>query len=109
MNTTIRIALGAASAATAAALAFVLYKKRKSNPSLHFMAPDGNTYKEGQIYKTIDNQYYKNGKPLKMNVPPQSEAGNVSQKTFGHDAEAHTYASQPIQNVNYHHRGQRHH
>lgn len=106
MNSKIKVALALIGAGTLVAWRM----KRKKNSNLKtFTAPDGNTYKENQLYRTFDNKLYKNGKQIQFETPVMDQ-----KKTDNHAFDEHSstipknYES-VNQNTTYHQKGVRHH
>lgn len=65
MNNIVKITLALAAGSS------LLYMglRKKGKKSKVYLAPDGNTYKENQIYRTYDNKLYKNGKEFHYHMP----------------------------------------
>ncbi|MCJ8155102.1 hypothetical protein MKJ01_15140 [Chryseobacterium sp. SSA4.19] len=105
MNSKIKIALALLGTGT---LIWGL-RKRKNNKLKTFTAPDGNTYKENQMYRTNDNKVFKNGKEMRFTTPiPDSQ--NSSANIYNNTAENGSKNYQAVnKNVNYHQKGVRHH
>ncbi len=103
MNNTAKIAL----AFVAGGALFLLnQKRRKRNQNKKtFAAPDGNTYKENQIYKTVDGKFYRNGKDFHYETPNPDNRSQVN--NFHGENTANHYEARP-KNVEYHQRGNRH-
>lgn len=106
MNNKIKIALVLAGAGT---LLWQLRKKQNGKKKV-FTAPDGNTYKENQMYRTFDNKVYQNGKEIRFNTPV-IEQQNLSSQQHSDASEYNT--GKNYQNINknptYHQKGVRHH
>lgn len=108
MKTPEKIALGIAAAVVVGGITVLGFRKKKSPAPKTFTAPDGNTYPENHIYRTFDNQYFKNGKKIKYQTPEQS-----IEETHGHfdagkspsDFKNHNAPNTPVE---YHQRGVRH-
>ena len=106
MNTKVKIALAVIAGGTLI-LAGVRRKKREKLKS--FVAPDGNTYQENQIYRTFDNQLYKNGKKIHFNTFEKESTNNSQTNYFEQNAVNISAQNQSFnKDVNYHHRGNRH-
>lgn len=105
MNNKIKIALALAGAGT-----LIWSLRKKQNKPKVFTAPDGNTYKENQLYRTFDNKVYQNGKEMKFNTPVTNQENNLSQQ---HSDAAEYNTGKNYQNINknptYHQKGVRHH
>lgn len=105
MNNKIKIALAIITGGTLICLSRKI--KKRGNKSKTFEAPDGNTYKEGEMYFTADGNIYKNGKLLQFKTPKTDD--DVKPKTnFKYEAAPKSYDMQS-KNVNYHQKGIRHH
>lgn len=109
MKTPEKIAIGIAAAVVVGGLtALGLRKKKKISSPKTFNPPYGNIYPENHIYRTFDNQYFKNGRKIKYQTPAQSienvhghfDQGKVQADLRNHDA--------PNPSVDYHQRGVRH-
>jgi len=103
MNNKIKVALAFA----AGGALFLLNKKRRKNQkSKTFTAPDGNEYKENQMYRTSNGKLFKNGKEVIFSTP---YLDNDSQQIYHQDDHLkNNYQSRP-KNVEYHQKGNRHH
>jgi len=106
MNNKIKIALALAGAG---ALIWQLRRKQNGKKKI-FTAPDGNTYKENQLYRTFDNKVYQNGKETRFNTPVTGQQHSSAQQY----KDANEYnAGKNYQNINknltYHQKGVRHH
>ncbi|WP_027380564.1 hypothetical protein [Chryseobacterium daeguense] len=55
------------------ALAFLSLKKKNGKKPKTFTAPDGNSYKENQLYRTFEGKVYKNGKEFHFNTPESEQ------------------------------------
>lgn len=105
MNNKVKIALGLLGGSL-----LLLALRRKNKKLKTFIAPDGNTYKENQMYRTYDDKLYKNGKQIHFSTP---ETGQPSYTPpIPHD-EAKTVIPKNYQSgnkdVTYHQKGIRHH
>lgn len=82
--------------------------RKKSRKSKVYLAPDGNTYKENQIYRTYDNTLYKNGKEFHYSVPPL-ENNQYSNKKYSTIID-NIYPNYKTdhKSTQYHHKGVRH-
>lgn len=69
MNNTVKIALAIAAGSS---LLYMSLRKKVRQKKI-YLAPDGNTYEEDQIYRTYDNKLYKNGKEFYYNLPNQHD------------------------------------
>ncbi|KQT20505.1 hypothetical protein ASG31_17200 [Chryseobacterium sp. Leaf404] len=107
MKTPEKIAIGIAAAIVVGGLTALGFRKKRASAPKTFTAPDGNIYPENHVYRTFDNQYFKNGKKIKYQTPAQS-----IQDTHGHfdpaknKSEFNHHAPNP--SVDYHQRGVRH-
>lgn len=106
MNNTVKIAL--ALAAGSSLLYMGLRKKNKKKEV--FLAPDGNTYKENEIYRTYDNKLFKNGKEFHFETPELDDHFPKSNTFYGTmNGNTHLKQQTANKNVTYHHKGIRHH
>lgn len=105
MNNKIKIALGLIAGG---ALIYLGRKiKNKESKSETFTGEDGNTYKKDEMYFTSDGKVYKNGKLLHFKTPENNE--DVVPKTnVASEILPKNYDAKP-KNVEYHHKGVRHH
>lgn len=104
MNNIVKITL--ALAAGSSLLYLGLRKKSKKNNI--YLAPDGNTYKENQIYRTYDNKLYKNGKAFHYSLP-QLENDQYSNKNYStHTNNVYSNYKTDHKSTQYHHKGLRH-
>ncbi|WP_426478961.1 hypothetical protein ACP3T3_05765 [Chryseobacterium sp. CBSDS_008] len=105
MNNTVKIALALAAGSSLLYLGL----RKKSKAGKVYLAPDGNTYKENQIYRTYDNQLYKNGKKFHYNVPETSD-DFYSASTNDRNVNKHMYLFNKAipKDIQYHHKGLRH-
>jgi hypothetical protein len=106
MNNAVKIAL--ALAAGSSLLYLGLRKKNKKEKV--FLAPDGNTYKENEMYRTYDNKLFKNGKEFHFKTP-EPEVHFPKSSTFYGTVNGNTQLKQQTTNndITYHHKGIRHH
>lgn len=105
MNNTIKIAL----ALVAGSSLIYLGLRKKSTGKKTFVAPDGNTYLEDQIYHTFDNKLFKNGKELHFNTPELNTETNQTNLNHGKTNENLYQNYQNVnKDVNYHQKGARH-
>lgn len=106
MNNKIKVALGIIAGGS---LIYFGLKKKKGEAKT-FTAPDGNTYGENQLYRTMDNKTYKNGKEVHFPIP-ESQGKTSSSKHYEPNNEKLTKNYQPAgnQGVTYHQKGVRHH
>lgn len=109
MKTPEKIAIGIAAAVVVGGLtALGLRKKKQLSTPKTFTAPDGNIYPVNHIYRTFDNQYFKNGKKIKYKTPSQSiedNHGHFNPAKIKSDFNNH---DEPNSSVDYHQRGFRH-
>lgn len=103
MNNKLKIALGLLAGGTV--LFFGLRRKKEKLKT--FTAPDGNTYKENQLYRTYDNKLYKNGKQVHFETPKLQKNNSSSQFAVNNDS-TNDYKDVNIP-VTYHQKGVRHH
>jgi len=106
MNSKIKLALALLGTGT---LIWGLRNRNKNkNRVKTFTAPDGNTYKENQLYRTSDNKAYRNGKEVRFSKPIP-EQNNTSVNAYNNSAENLSKNYQSVnKDVNYHHKGVRH-
>ncbi|MDR6515892.1 hypothetical protein [Chryseobacterium camelliae] len=106
MNTTLKITLGLLAGGT---LVYLAGKRKKAAAKL-FTAPDGNTYGENQVYRTIDNKMYKNGKEIHYGHPEPENNSGSSTKHYAENGDQIPKNYQAAnKNINYHQKGVRHH
>lgn len=108
MKTPAKFALGIAAAVVVGGITVLGFRKKKPQTPKTFTAPDGNFYAEDQIYRTIDNRYFKNGKEVKYQTPAQSiedTHGHIDPAKIKSDFKNH---DAPNPSVGYHQRGIRH-
>ena len=105
MNHKIKIALALITGGTLIYLGRKM--KNRSNEQKTFTGEDGNTYQENETYFTSDGKMYRNGKQLHFKTPEMIV--ETHQKiNFKSDSISENYNIQP-KNVEYHHKGVRHH
>ncbi|MDR6460466.1 hypothetical protein J2786_003600 [Chryseobacterium vietnamense] len=105
MNNTVKIALALAAGSS---LLYMGLRKRIKQKKV-YLAPDGNTYKENQIYRTYDNKLYKNGKEFHYNLPDQHDELTSNMKSIKVNKNSPLNYSISQKNTAYHHKGVRHH
>lgn len=107
MNNNVKIALGII-AGGSLVLATQLLKSKKIKEKV-FTAPDGNSYKENQMYRSARGEIFQNGKKLHFETPELlAEANQSLDSNYGNDN--FSRANQDIpRNINYHQKGVRHH
>ncbi len=104
MNNIVKITL--ALAAGSSLLYMSLRKKGKK--SKVYLAPDGNAYKENQIYRTYDNKLYKNGKEFHYPLP-QVENHQYFNKNYSTTTDTiYSNYKTDHKSTEYHHKGLRH-
>jgi hypothetical protein len=104
MNNKIKIALALL---VGGSLMLLSIKRKQRVKRKMFTAPDGNTYLENQIYRSIDDKFYKNGKPFTYKTPEMetTSAGyssDISQSDYNNKSYKNIN-----QDVNYHPKGHR--
>ncbi|KFF01046.1 hypothetical protein IX39_10625 [Chryseobacterium formosense] len=106
MKNAIKVALGIVAGGSLVYLAKKI-KQRKEKENL-FTAPDGNTYKENQTYRTADGEVFKNGKKVHIQVP--TDSGNHQNRVDPgfNNQHLNEKANLPKPEVAYHQRGDRH-
>jgi len=105
MNNVVKIALALAAGSS------LLYVglRRKNKKKEVFLAPDGNTYQEDEIYRTYDNKLFKNGKEFHFHTPKLDDHSDTSGTVYGMvDKNVHLKHQTVKKNVAYHHKGIRH-
>ncbi|MBV8326687.1 hypothetical protein [Chryseobacterium sp.] len=105
MNNIVKIALALAAGSS---LLYLGLRKKGKKKNL-YIAPDGNTYKENQIYRSYDNKLYKNGKEFRYNVPDLSDTlyeNNTNYNTI--TVPLHLSYKAHYKNPSYQHKGSRH-
>lgn len=106
MNNKVKTALAVIAGGT---LILAMVKRRKREKLKTFVAPDGNTYKENQIYRTFDDQIYKNGKKIHFNTLDTEQVNDSSSPYFEKRNENFSTKNQNVnKEVSYHNRGNRH-
>lgn len=106
MKNTVKIALGLLAGGS---LIFLGLKSKNKKVKI-FTAPDGNTYQEDQIYRTFDNQLYKNGKRIHFPTPESEQKSQFSSAHYdeNNDPISNKYQA-PHKEVTYHYKGIRNH
>ncbi|MDQ0594535.1 hypothetical protein QFZ37_002904 [Chryseobacterium ginsenosidimutans] len=105
MNNKVKIALSLIAGGT---LILLSLKRKRRQKLKTFIAPDGNSYKENQIYRTFDNSLYKNGKRIHFNKPELEE--NQSSGDY-YDGDTGNLLKNKLninKNISYHQKGNRH-
>lgn len=105
MNSKVKIAL----ALVAGSSLIYLGLRKKSKKIKTFVAPDGNTYEENQIYRTFENKLFKNGKEFHFNTPEINQ--NSYSSTLNSDKKSDNLSKnyQTVnKDINYHQKGIRH-
>ncbi|UKB82338.1 hypothetical protein LF887_15135 [Chryseobacterium sp. MEBOG06] len=102
MNKIVKITLALAAGS------FLLYldQRKKKKKTKIYLAPDGNTYKENQIYRTYNNRLYRNGKEFHYSLP-ELDDHHYSNTKYSND-HVHIQYKTIQKNTNYHHKGVRH-
>jgi hypothetical protein len=106
MNNKVKVALALIAGGT---LVLAGLRRRKREKLKTFTAPDGNKYKENQIYRTFDNRLYKNGKHIHFNTP-ETEPENHSSGNY-YNGNTGNFSKNNIsnnKNTSYHQKGSRH-
>ncbi|MDQ1096843.1 MULTISPECIES: hypothetical protein [Chryseobacterium] len=107
MNNTLKITLGLIAGGT---LVYLAGKKKKAEATKVFTAPDGNTYGENQVYRTIDNKMYRNGKEIHYGHPePEQNTGSATKHYTENGDQIPKNYQAANKNTNYHQKGVRHH
>jgi len=105
MNHKIKIALALITGGTLIYLGRKM-KNRSKEPKT-FTGEYGNTYQENETYFTSDGKIYKNGKKMNFKTP-EMIAETPPKINFKSGSVSENYNIQP-KNVEYHHKGVRHH
>jgi hypothetical protein len=106
MKSGIKIALGVIAGGSLLIAAGIISKPRK-NKSQTFTAPDGNTYREDEMYRNSQGEIYQNGKKLHFDTPELlSQAHHHIDSQLNLKLNNKNFASKQ---VNYHQKGIRHH
>lgn len=105
MNNIVKIALALAAGSS---LLYLGLRKKSKKINL-YIAPDGNIYKENQIYKSYDNKFYKNGKEFHYKIPDLSDTPYEIDTNYNTmTAPLHVSYKVHHRNPVYHHKGLRH-
>lgn len=105
MNNTVKIALALAAGSSLLYLGL----RKKTKKKILYLAPDGNTYNENQIYRTYDNKFYKNGKAFHYKVPDLSDDLYNTDINYNKlNPPVHLIYKTHRKNPYYHHKGLRH-
>ncbi|WP_374464723.1 hypothetical protein [Chryseobacterium sp.] len=104
MNNTVKIAMALAAGSSLLYLGL----RKKSQKKKLYLAPDGNTYKKDQIYRTYDNKLYKNGKEFHYNVPELHDDLKAGNMNYGKTDNGILNYKTNQKNPFYHHKGLRH-
>lgn len=106
MKNSLKVALGIM---TGGVLIFLNYKrKQRGNNKRVFTAPDGNQYKENQMYRTATGEIYKNGKKVRTELPKDSFKNQSKVDSHFNNQNLNENFSLPKNEVSYHQRGDRH-
>ncbi|MEG0761298.1 hypothetical protein SAMN05421796_10289 [Chryseobacterium piscicola] len=107
MKTPVKFALGIAAAVVVGGITAFGLRKKRSQVLKTFTAPDGNTYPQDHIYRTFDNQYYRNGKKIKIKTPVNTNLENRTKHNTNSAFEGAKNHEAPTPHVDYHQRGVR--
>ncbi len=82
--------------------------KRNKNKLKTFTAPDGNSYKENEMYRNSQGEIFKNGRKLHFDTPELLSQANHHIDTYHNQGKINSI-HQPPKSPDYHQRGVRHH
>lgn len=106
MKNSIKIALGIV---TGGALVYLAKKRLQGkNTGEVFTAPDGNQYKENQMYRTAEGEVFRNGKKMRVQTPVNSSQNLSKVDSKFNSQHLNENFNLPKNDVSYHHRGDRH-
>ncbi|GGG56435.1 hypothetical protein [Epilithonimonas arachidiradicis] len=106
MKNSVKVALGFL-AGGSLILAGQIIRNKKDKRKI-FTAPDGNSYKENEMYRNSQGEIFKNGKQLHFETPEiPSQVNHHIDMPHNHNSVRDNH-SLP-KNVNYHQKGVRHH
>lgn len=104
MNNIVKITLALAAGSSLLYLGL----RKKSKKSKVYLAPDGNTYKENQIYRTYDNKLYKNGKEFHYSMPQLGDDQSFNKNYSTVTDTVYSNYKTDHKSTQYHHKGVRH-
>lgn len=104
MKNSVKVALGIV---TGGVLIYLNQKRKQKSKALLYTAPDGNQYKEDQMYRTAEGDVYKNGKKVHFELPSDS-VQNKSRVDSNFNNQHLNENVNLNHEVSYHQRGQRH-
>lgn len=106
MKNSIKVALGFLAGGSLILASQIIRNKRNKGKS--FTAPDGNSYKENEMYRNSQGEIFKTGKQLHFDTPEiLSQANHHIDTQFN---QGNLKINQTIpKEVNYHQKGVRHH
>ena len=81
---------------------------KKGKKSKSISCPDGNTYKENQIYRTYDNKLYKNGKEFHYPMPKLEDDQSFNKNYSTTTDTIYSNYKTDHKSTRYHHKGLRH-
>lgn len=105
MKNSMKIALGI----IAGGVLVFLNQKRKgrTNKNQKFTAPDGNHYKENQMYRTAEGEVFQNGRKIRFETLENTlSTHNHVEKSFNNQHLTDNYSLS--QQIAYHQKGNRH-
>ncbi|MFY1046355.1 hypothetical protein [Chryseobacterium sp. GP-SGM7] len=106
MKNSVKIALGIV---TGGVLIFLNQKRRqRKNNGEIFTAPDGNQYKENQMYRAANGEVFRNGKKLRSQIPLDFSYKQNKFDSNMNNQNLNENFNLPKNNVSYHHKGDRH-
>lgn len=106
MKNSVKIALGIV---TGGVLIFLNQKrKQRKNKGEIFTAPDGNQYKENQMYRTAEGEVFRNGKKMRVQIPLDSSHNQSKVDPHFNNQHLNENLNSSKNNVSYHQKGDRH-
>ncbi len=106
MKNSVKVVLGFLAGGTLILAGQIIRNKR--NKEKLFTAPDGNSYKENEMYRNSQGEIFKNGKQIHFETQELLSQANHHIDTYQNQTKA-TQGSQYFKNAYYHHKGVRHH
>jgi len=107
MKNSVKIGLSLLAGGTAVLANHLIRKNRNKVQS--FQAPDGNSYKENEMYRTAQGEIYKNGRKMHFETPELLSQANRHIDTYQNNQNVLNGATEPYRAADYHHKGVRHH
>lgn len=106
MKNSVKVALGFFAGGSLVLITHLLRKNRNNLKS--FIAPDGNSYNENEMYRDSQGEIFKNGRKLHFETPELLSQANRHIDTYQNNMKMNS-VNQPFKNTGYHHKGVRHH